>query len=106
MREVFVNQDHARVGLYESILKDAGIPTFIRNQLANNITDLPSPVFFPALCVVNDEDYDRAMEILREVYYTPAEKAEDWKCPQCGEDVPGTFGSCWQCGAMPAGREG
>lgn len=58
MREVFVNQDHARVGFYKSVLEEAGIPNFVRNETANNITDMPSLVLFPALCVVHDEDYD------------------------------------------------
>src|SRR5262245_21799016 len=62
MREVFIHQDSAKVGLYKSILDAAEIPNFVRNGLANNsVTDMPSPVFFPALCVLNDEDYDKAL---------------------------------------------
>ena len=97
MREIFVNQDHARVGFYKSILDDAGIPNFVRNENANNITEMPSPLFFPALCVVHDEDYDRALEVLREIYYAPDSVSPDWQCPKCSEDVPGNFGSCWKC---------
>ncbi len=100
MREVFVNQDHARVGFYKSVLDDAGIPNFIRNQYANNITEMPSAVFFPALCVVNDDDYDRAMHILGEIYYAPPSQAAEWRCPCCNEEVPGNFDSCWNCGAL------
>jgi len=101
MREVFVNQDHARVGFYKSILDEAGIPNFVRNESSNNsVTEMPSGLFFPALCVVNDEDYDRAMRILKEVYYAPPSKAPDWRCPNCNEEVPGNFDSCWHCGAV------
>jgi len=25
--------------------------------------------------------------------------AADWTCPACGEEVEGSFGSCWSCGA-------
>jgi putative signal transducing protein len=100
MREVFVNQDHARVGFYKSILDEAGIPNFVRNEYINNsVTELPSPLFFPALCVVHDDDYERAMKILREIYYAPPSQAPDWPCPKCGEEVPGNFDSCWKCGA-------
>jgi len=106
MREVFVNQDHARVGFYRSILDEAGIPTFIRNENSNNsLTELPSPIFFPALCVVHDEDYDRAMQILSHVYYDPPSNEPDWVCAQCGEHVPGNFDSCWKCQAVRAGIE-
>src|SRR5215204_1038441 len=99
MREIFVNQDHARVGFYKSILDDAGIASFIRNELANNITDMPSPIFFPALCVVHDEDYDKALALLREVYYAAPSNAPDWRCPKCNEEVPGNFDACWHCDA-------
>ncbi len=106
MREVFVNQDHARVGFYKSVLEAAGIQTFVRNEVANNITEMPSPLFFPALCVVRDDDYDEAMRLLGEIYYATPPAAADWSCPSCGEEVPGTFGSCWQCGALRQGSHG
>jgi Putative prokaryotic signal transducing protein len=102
MREVFVNQDHARVGFYKSVLEEAGIPNFVRNEMASNITDMPSPLFFPALCVLHDEDYDEAMQILGEIYYERPSQAADWCCSKCNEEVPGTFDSCWQCGELRA----
>lgn len=103
MREVFVNQDHARVGFYKSVLDEAGIPNFVRNEYGNNISDMPSPIFFPALCVVRDEDYDEAMGILSKIYYGQEAEAADWSCSKCGEEVPGTFSSCWQCGSIRTG---
>ncbi len=27
----------------------------------------------------------------------PDSEAPSWKCPQCGETVPGTFDVCWKC---------
>lgn len=101
MREVFVNQDHARVGFYKSILDSAGIPNLIRNETNNNsVTELPCPLFFPTLVVLNDDDYDEAMRVLRSVYDGPPSALPDWKCAACHEDNPGTFDSCWQCGAQ------
>lgn len=101
MREVFVNQDHTRVGFYKSVLDEAGIPNFIRNQYSNNsLTEMPSALFFPALCVVQDEDYDQAMQILGEIYYALPSQAPDWRCRKCSEAVPGTFDSCWHCGDL------
>ena len=99
MREVFVNQDHARVGFYKSVLDEAGVPNFIRNELTNHsMTEIPLPMFYPALCVLHDEDYDRAMELLRPIYEAAPEAASPWLCPTCREEVPGNFDSCWQCG--------
>jgi hypothetical protein len=100
MREVFVNQDHARVGFYKSVLDEAGIPNFVRNGYSNNLlTGMPSPVFFPALCVVHDEDYDKAMLLLGEIHHAPPSESPAWRCPKCDEEVPGNFDSCWKCEA-------
>lgn len=100
MREVFVHQDTARVGHYKSILDANDIQSFIRNGLSNNsIAEMPAGIFFPTLCVVNDEDYERAIEILRHIYQPEPTDAIDWNCAGCGEEVPGTFEHCWQCGA-------
>ena len=67
MKELFREQDFARVGYYQSILEAEGIRTHVRNRdLVAMTTDIPIPEFFPALCVLDENDYSRAMEILRE----------------------------------------
>lgn len=99
MRQVFVDQDFTRVGYFRSVLEEAGIPTFIRNELSNNsLTEMPSPIFFPTLCVVNDDDYDEAMKLLSAIYYASGNTAPEWSCPACHESVPGNFDCCWNCG--------
>jgi hypothetical protein len=103
MRHVYSHQDHARVGFYKSILDDAGIATFMKNDVSSNSTDIPSLIIAPTLCVVNDEDYERAREILNAAAFPATEAAVDWKCVHCGEEVPGNFDTCWNCGA---GRDG
>jgi len=103
MREVFVNQDHARVGFYKSVLDDAGIPNLVRNETSNNsMSEMPSPLFFPALCVLHEEDYDEAMRILGEIYHAQTAQEADWRCPKCREEVPANFDSCWDCGELRA----
>jgi hypothetical protein len=101
MREIFTHQDFTRVGHYQSILESGGIPTFIRNGVSHNsVTELPSPVLFPTLCVENDSDYEQAVKMIREVYQPQNTDAPDWPCLACGEAIPGTFDSCWSCGAV------
>ncbi len=100
MKEVFSDQDPARVGFYKSVLEAVGIPNFVRNELGNHFTVLPSPVCYPALCVVHDGDYDEAVRILGEFHHPQPSQAADWTCPKCGAEVPATFDSCWQCGAL------
>jgi hypothetical protein len=106
MREVFVHQDSTRVGFFKSVLDEAGIANLIRNEHSNTLlTGMPSPVFFPALCVVHDEDYDRALELLREFVDEPPSQAPDWICDKCGAEVPGNFDSCWECGESRSGAD-
>lgn len=104
MKEVFVHQDFTRVGFYESVLKEAGIRCFIQNATTHNLlTGLPSPLFFPKLCVIDDGDYDDAIALLEPLHNQPlpgAPDAKEWTCPKCHESVPPEFGSCWQCGTV------
>jgi hypothetical protein len=110
MKEVFVHHDPTVVGLQKSLLDAAGIESFIRNEntsatLGAGIFGLvQSPVFDPVLCIVDDERYDEAMTLLKGVA-TPAPPARsDWRCPKCGETVPGNFDKCWNCSTpMPDG---
>lgn len=98
MREIFGSRDGSMVGHYQSILQQAGIPSFIRNEHAAALSELQGPAFYPVLCV-DDENYEIAMELLQP-YYQQSRQAvepEEWVCPQCGETVPGTFDMCWSC---------
>lgn len=107
MREVYNHREFERVGFSKSVLDDAGIPNYIRNEHSNNlITGLPSPLFTPALFVVNDDDYAEAMQILDAIHHPPNSQAADWSCPKCGELVSGNFDSCWKCGFMRVSPSG
>jgi len=98
MIEIFRDISPVKVGYYQSVLEEQGIQTFVRNDnLA--LTEVPIPVFYPALCVSNDEDHERAIELLQETI--KKEQAEihnpDITCPKCQEQNPATFETCWSC---------
>lgn len=104
MKEVFRNSDSALVGLYQTVLEDAGIPTILQNTetqqlpVAGLATALfPLPIFFPTLSVLDDEDYPRAMEILLSIKNAQQDGQSEWQCSKCGESVPGNFTACWNC---------
>ncbi|HEV7401563.1 MAG TPA: DUF2007 domain-containing protein [Chthoniobacteraceae bacterium] len=106
MREVYRNSDSGLVALYRSVLEDAGIVCHVYNWTTQQAVFrgcaaalVPLPMFFPTLCVVNDDDYAEAMSVLR----TPAAAGADWTCASCGETVPGNFTSCWKCQAARVG---
>jgi len=106
MREIFRNSDSAWVGLYQSILEDAGIPTFVYNlgtlqmpAAGLAVAFFPLPIFFPTLCVLSDDDYADAMNLLQSFRDAPSPVDVDWKCPRCGQPVPESFTACWNCQA-------
>lgn len=102
MKELFRDIEFTKVGYWKSILEFHEIETFIKNRdlssLAGEVAILPE--VWPALCVVNDEDYDRALQLMKETSERDAEQSEvEIDCPGCGEENPGNFELCWSCGA-------
>ena len=106
MRNNFWQMVYTRVGYYQSVLEGEGIKTIVRNKDLNGsgITEVPIPEFFPALCVMNEEDYEPALEILRRhVTENAAGSETEHSCVACGEINPGNFYVCWSCGKEVAG---
>ena len=98
MTEIFVHPDLTQMVHCRSILEEAGIACFIRNEETHDlIAGLPDPLRQPSLCVTDDADAERARELLRDIESAGKSDTPDWKCPQCGETVPGNFSSCWKC---------
>ncbi|RBP46263.1 putative signal transducing protein [Roseimicrobium gellanilyticum] len=108
MKELFRERDFTRVGLYRNMLETEGIPAVVLNENVETMTTMvPIPDFFPALCVVNDEDYERAVEVLEQNSVTDARLGQQQRvCPACQERSPGNFETCWSCGAdlLPPGE--
>lgn len=104
MIELLRQRDITRISYYQSLLEEAGIQTFIRNENISN-TEVSIPEFFPALCIVNDADEDAAVELMRKDMddAETASDAGDVTCPKCSEVSPANFGSCWNCGTALEG---
>lgn len=99
MKELFHERDLNQVAYYQSILEAAGIPTFVRNENLSASEGVSIPDFFPALCVVNDTDFDQAVEIIRlDVQKSEETSKTDVVCSRCGEVSPKNLGDCWNCG--------
>lgn len=98
MKELFREREFTTIGYYRNILETAGIKTFVRNENLHN-NEVPIPDFFPALCVVNDEEYDRALQVIQEHVERDREASDtEVECASCGEKNPGNFEVCWSCG--------
>ncbi|HEY2573005.1 MAG TPA: DUF2007 domain-containing protein [Verrucomicrobiaceae bacterium] len=104
MKEIYSHPDYTRVGYFESVLKEAGIRCFIQNATTHNLlTGIPSHLFYPKLCIIDDEDLDTALELLlplQEKAIPHGGSHSDWVCPHCGETVPAGFEQCWKCDAL------
>jgi hypothetical protein len=102
MREVFSSPDFTEVGYYKSMLDEAGISSFIRNENANSI-GLVGAMFFPSLCIIDDAAYDEAIALLKSRRFKGGVEVADWTCPSCSEKNPGNFELCWNCNAPRPG---
>ena len=110
MKEVFVHHDPTIVGLKKSTLEEAGIDCFIRNENtsatfgAGALGLVQSAAFDPVLCIVDDTRYEEAKALVGDAKAPPPLPQPEWRCPTCGEMVPGNFDACWNCsGALPRG---
>lgn len=64
-----------------------------------------NPLAWPAVWVMEDEDFDAAKALIRE-YEEAARRAaardpdasRRWRCRHCGEWNEETFAMCWKCG--------
>jgi len=99
MRQVYTSQDSTQVGYYKSILDEAGIASYIQNENSNN-PEMAGANFFPALCVIRDTDYNKAIDLLKPQQQEVPVYTEEWKCPSCSEINPPNFGSCWNCNSF------
>lgn len=96
MKAVYSASNISLVSIFQSILEGHGIRCWIKNEyLFAGIGEIPPIECWPQLCV-NDEDYDKAKQIVDEAL-TEKEMAA-WKCGSCGEEIEGQFAECWNCG--------
>jgi len=65
--------------------------------------EIPLNEVWPELWVVNDDDFDMAVRILKEVNSALEVKIESWICHKCKEQVDEGFGECWNCGTLKQG---
>ncbi len=98
MKKVYTSDDRMMAGHVKSLLEEDGIPCLVKNEaLAGAIGEIPPIECWPEVWITDDDDYDRAREIIQELLIETATPKAPWRC-QCGEEIEGQFHACWQCG--------
>jgi hypothetical protein len=96
MKEVSVHRDPTVVGFHKSILDEAGIDCFIRNEHssaslgAGGFGLVQSPIFDPALCIADDARYDEAVALLKSATTPSLETARIGHAQSAGKAFPAT----------------
>jgi rubrerythrin len=99
MKKVFVSQSLIEVEMRKERLEQAGIRCMIKNQRSSGLAgEIPFTEVFPELWVIQDEEYDRARQLLEEETELQPMNQDFWTCSRCGERHEGQFGVCWECG--------
>ncbi|MDX1811114.1 MAG: DUF2007 domain-containing protein [Gammaproteobacteria bacterium] len=106
MKRVFQSADYYSAQLFKSYLEDHAIEAIVTGELLiGAIGEIPANSY-PAVWVVDNDDLDRAKQLLtafenRSVELSQQETA--WICPQCHESIEAQFTQCWHCGAIKPG---
>ena len=92
-----------------ALLEAAGIRSLLADEATVGMNWLLGNAVHGVKVLVADDDFPRALRLLREVDSEARSDQEehsrpDWKCLLCGETVSGGFEVCWACGASREGN--
>lgn len=103
MKQVYMAENPIAAQMVVDLLQAQGIAAKVQGEHIFAVRGA-LPVSYPTVWVLNEDDYDRARELVLAYDQNTTPDGEDlaaepWTCPQCGEHIEGQFGLCWQCGA-------
>ncbi len=98
MKRIYTAANLQDAHILAHILREAGIGCHIFNEnLQGGVGEIPFTHAYPEIWLAEAGDTERAREIIRE-FERPVPARAPRSCPHCGEENPGHFLSCWQCG--------
>ncbi|MES9955688.1 MAG: DUF2007 domain-containing protein [Sedimenticola sp.] len=101
MKKLYEARDRIEAQMFKDYLADHHIESVVLGDyLSGAAGDLPA-IQFPAVWVVETDDYRRGLELLdqfRTLGQGEAVDRDSWNCPACGETVDPQFNICWNCG--------
>jgi hypothetical protein len=102
MQHFYYHPSRFQVYQVKSLLDDAGIPCFIKNEFIQGAMGEVSPLDCePEVWLIDGEWEQKAKQILSgfEIEQAQIGKGDknDWFCHACGEKNESQFAICWQC---------
>ena len=99
---IYVARQRYDAYLVADRLNQIGIRAHVFNEHASSIAgDVPPDVVQPQVWLADDDDVPRAQALLRSIE-ADARRTTPLYCRQCGEQSPGNFELCWNCGTAIA----
>jgi hypothetical protein len=102
LKKIYIAKNPADAHLLKGLLDGESIKAEVRGEFLYGVRgEVPiSPDTCPSVWIMEDADYDRAMELVSAFGEgdrpNPVE-GEAWRCG-CGEENEGQFTECWRCG--------
>ena len=102
MKKVYIAKNPADAHLLKGLLEGENIEAEVRGEFLYGVRgEVPiTPDTCPSVWVVDDSDYDKAMELVssfREGESPNPIEGEAWRC-NCGEENESQFTECWSGG--------
>jgi len=99
MKKVYTHENRFIVSNAKNIVEASGIQVVLRNEFSAGASGDLSPFdTWVELWVLNDEDYELAVNVLAEAFENA--DAPTWVCAACGETNEASFELCWNCQRM------
>ena len=102
MKKVYIANNPADAHLLKGLLEGENIEAEVRGEFLYGVRgEVPiTPDTCPSVWVMDDADYDRAMDLVstfREGEPPNPIEGKAWRC-RCGEENESQFTECWSCG--------
>lgn len=96
MKLLYTRENRYLVNNIQNIIENNGISTLLKNEFAGGaVGDLVPHESWLELWLINDADYDKAMQLINDTNKTSSQP--DWVCNNCNETNNAAFEFCWKC---------
>jgi len=96
MKLLYTNENRYLVHNIQNLVEYYGIKIMLKNEFAGGgAGDLVPHETWLELWVVNDDEYDKAMNVISSSFSHDADA--EWVCNNCQEINNASFDFCWNC---------